>query len=183
MQTPDVLGYIPNQIPDDAPRPNVEGEIFDEADLDYLASDVDDTIPEIWENAPLGRAAPSDHCSTATVGVPHYSVGQPVQIIPRRGNNERMKVYIRNLHETEPVWVIAGDSQASTPIVTAIGAVNIISAGYCIPAGDKQEYECAAPLYAVNLATDPTTVVPVTLMFEGYFPVRAKGKGQTSGTT
>jgi hypothetical protein len=170
MQQATVLGFNPSQV---SVKTDVQDAIF--PDEDYTGDDNDgidkEKPPVVWVDATPVREIPADRTSAQTAMIAQYSIGAPTQIIPRSGNNQRARVLVRNLSDAESVWLLTGDSQPSTPIVTEpVAGIFIVSNAFELAALADYEHKSAAPLWAVNINAVTTTLVPITMITDSYTP-------------
>jgi hypothetical protein len=168
MQQATVLGFNPSQV---SVRTDVQEEIF--PDEDYTGDDNDgidkEKPPVVWVDATPVREIPADRTSAQTVMVAHHSL-PPTQIVPRSGNNQRKHVTIRNVSAQE-IWILTGDSQPSSPIVsTPMVGVDIISNAYLLAANAEYVHTSAAPLWAVHAEAVTTDLLALTMMTDSYTP-------------
>jgi hypothetical protein len=168
MNQATVLGHIPSQV---SSQVDVQDAIF--PDEDYTSDDTDgadkEKPPVVWVDATPVREIPADRTTAQTVMVGHHSL-PPIQIVPRNGNNQRKHVRIRNVSAQE-IWLLTGDSQPSTPIVsTVVVGVDIISNAYLLAANAEYVHTSAAPLWAVHAEAVVTDLFALTMMTDSYTP-------------
>jgi len=150
---------------------NVEADLFSGPEDDYVGdSRGDDIPPKLWVDPmrvlPLG----GDRVEFQTIIVPSTGSGiAPVQIVPRRGNNERKRVTI---YPTQTPSYLVLLSEQSQVMVSALGGLNVVSNGFTpfLASAEPYVYESADAIYALIINASATAVEAVTLATESYFP-------------
>lgn len=140
----------------------IENEVFP---TEHFMAEDNPPHPDLWVDAKRVQIVEADSASVATYAVLSYVDNDTaMQLVPRRGNNERKRVIITVTGEdaalfTEPV-------DGATPVT--IGTATFFPNGFVVPAGSTIEYESVAPLWVLSMgATTEYSVVSV--LTESYY--------------